>query len=120
RSPSIAARTRRTISAYSSGARSGRGIDLNMATRRSEGESGPLTLGQALAAHVRLIVWCKSCNHRANPDIAAQVAQHGSGLSVIDWARLLRCTECTARDADFVVAGGEPWTSKSPAIASGA
>src|SRR5438105_4691829 len=91
-----------------------------MASSRWKGESGPLTLGQALAAHVRLIVWCKSCNHRANPDIAAQVAQHGSGLSVIDWARLLRCTECTARDADFVVAGGEPWTSKSPAIASGA
>src|SRR5437879_5946603 len=30
---------KRMISAYPSGARSGRGIDLNMATRRSEGES---------------------------------------------------------------------------------
>jgi hypothetical protein len=76
-----------------------------MATRRSEGESGPLTLGQALAAHVRLIVWCKSCSHRADPDIATQVAQHGSGMPVPDWARLLRCTECGERDADLVVSG---------------
>jgi hypothetical protein len=63
----------------------------------------------AVAAHVRLILWCKSCNHRAEPDLASLVAQHGSGTTVIDWARLLRCTECGARDADFVVAGGERW-----------
>ena len=37
---------------------------------RSEGESAPMTLGQALAAQVRLIVWCKSCWHRAEPDVA--------------------------------------------------
>ena len=80
-------------------------IDLNMATRRSAGESRPLTLGQALAAHVRLIVWCKSCNHRADPDVATQVVQHGSEMPVPDWARLLRCTECGERDADFVVSG---------------
>src|SRR5436190_19430890 len=28
-----------------------------------------------------------------------------SGMSVADWARLLRCTECGERDADFVVSG---------------
>ena len=64
-----------------------------------------MTLGQAVAAQVRLIVWCKSCNRRAEPDLATLVAQHGSGMTVIDWARLLRCTECGARDADFVVTG---------------
>jgi len=64
-----------------------------------ESESEPLTLGQALAAHVRLIVWCKSCSHRAEPDIATQVAQNGAGMTVIDWARLLRCTECGEREA---------------------
>jgi len=62
-----------------------------------ESEPEPLTLGQALAAHVRIIAWCKSCKHQA--------AQHGAGMPVIDWARLLRCTECGARDADFVVTG---------------
>ena len=61
-----------------------------------------MTLGQALAAHVRLIVWCKSLNHRAEPDVAVQVNQHGG-----NWARLLRCTECGARDADYVVSGAK-------------
>jgi hypothetical protein len=36
-----------------------------------------MTLGGARAAKVRLIVWCKACGHRAEPDIAEQVAQHG-------------------------------------------
>ena len=76
-----------------------------MAGSRGKGEPEPLTLGQALAAQVRIIAWCKSCNHRAEPDIAIQVAHHGSGMPVIDWARLLRCTECGVRDADFIVTG---------------
>jgi hypothetical protein len=76
-----------------------------MESGRKKGGSAPMTLGQALAAQVRLIVWCKSCDQRADPDIATQVAQHGSGMPIIDWARLLRCTECGARDADFVVTG---------------
>ena len=63
-----------------------------------------MTLGQAVAA-LRLIVWCKNRDHRVEPDIAIQVAQHGSGMPVIDWARLLRCSECGVRDADFVVTG---------------
>jgi hypothetical protein len=50
-------------------------------------------------------VWCKSCTHRAEPDLATQVAQHGSEMPVIYWARLLRCAECDIRDADFVVTG---------------
>ena len=68
---------------------------------RDKGGSAPITLGQAVAAHVRLIVWCKNCNHKADPDITAMVAHHGSGMTVIDWARLLRCTESGARDADL-------------------
>jgi hypothetical protein len=47
-----------------------------------------LTLGQAL-----------------EPDIATQAAQHGSAMTTIDWARLLRCTECDVRDADFDLTG---------------
>jgi hypothetical protein len=38
-----------------------------MRRNRSEGESAPMTLGQALAAKVRLIVWCKACGHQAEP-----------------------------------------------------
>ena len=62
-------------------------------------------MGQTLAAHVGLIVWCKACGHQSEPYVATQVAQHGSGMPVPDWARLLRCTECGERDADFVVSG---------------
>ena len=76
-----------------------------MAIGTEESGSAPMTLGQALAAQVRLIVWCKSCNHRAEPGIATQVARHGSGMTVLDWARLLRCTECGAGETDFVVTG---------------
>lgn len=76
-----------------------------MRHNRTEGESGPLTLGQALASHVRLIVWCKSCGHQVEPDVAEQVAQHGSTMTVIDWEARLRCTLCSEREADCVATG---------------
>ena len=34
----------------------------------------PMTLGSAAAARVRLIVWCKDCGHRVEPD-AAEMAE---------------------------------------------
>jgi len=41
----------------------------------------------------------------------AQLAErHGDDLPVYRWLERLACSECGARDADFVVAGGEPWT----------
>ncbi len=43
-----------------------------MRRNRSEGESSPMTLGQALAAKVRLIVWCKACQHWAEPESPAK------------------------------------------------
>ena len=79
-----------------------------MRRKRSEGESAPMTLGQALAAKVRLIVWCKACQHQAEPDIAEQVARHGEAMTVPDWARRLRCSACDGREADFVVSGAAP------------
>src|SRR6266481_4131197 len=62
-----------------------------MRRNRNDGDTAPLTLGQALAAQVRLIVWCKACGHRAEPDVPEQVAHHGAGMTVIDWAARLRC-----------------------------
>jgi hypothetical protein len=53
-----------------------------------------MTLGNALAAKVRLIVWCKTCRHKAEPDVADQVARHGEATTVIDWAKRLRCSAC--------------------------
>src|SRR5260370_16132778 len=51
-----------------------------MAMSRGKGESEPMTLGNALAADHRLIVWCKACGHQSEPDVATQVAQHGTGV----------------------------------------
>jgi hypothetical protein len=76
-----------------------------MRRKRSDSESGPLTLGQALAAKVRLLVWCKACGHRVEPDIAELAERHGEGVAVVEWARRLRCSGCGKRAADFVVSG---------------
>jgi hypothetical protein len=76
-----------------------------MRRKRSEGESVPMTLGRALDAKVRLIVWCKGCGHRAEPDVAAQIARYGVDTAVIDWASRLRCSACGERAVDFVVSG---------------
>ena len=63
-----------------------------------------LTLGQAVTAKVRLIVWCKTCQHRFEPNTAA-LAQHGGETTVLRWASRLRCSQYGARDADYVVSG---------------
>jgi hypothetical protein len=64
-----------------------------------------MTLGNALAAKVRLLVSCKTCGHRAEPDVADQVAHRGEAMTVIDWAARLRCSACGGQDVDFVVSG---------------
>jgi hypothetical protein len=63
----------------------------------------PMTLSVAAAAQVRLIVWCKACQHQVEPDPAEIAARYG-GYSVLDCARadgIFR--ECGSRKADFVV-----------------
>src|SRR5229473_3350731 len=72
-----------------------------MRRKRSDGESAPMTLSQALAAKVRLIVWCKSCGHRAEPAVVDQVARYGGDTTVIDWARRLRCSACGRAGSGF-------------------
>jgi hypothetical protein len=67
-----------------------------------------LTIGQAFTAKVHLIVWCKRCLRRFEPNMAELVEQHGAATTVLAWARRLRCSQCGARDADFVVSGAEP------------
>jgi hypothetical protein len=66
-----------------------------------------MTLGKALAAKVRLIVWCKACGHRAEPDVDDQVARYGADVAVIDWAGRLRCSACGGGEVDFVVSGAQ-------------
>jgi hypothetical protein len=49
-----------------------------------------LTLGQAYTAKVRLIVWCRTCLHRFEPDTATLAEQQGAATTVLAWARRLR------------------------------
>jgi hypothetical protein len=65
--------------------------DLIMRRKRSDGDIAPLTLGQALTAQVRLIVWCKACGHRAEPDIAAQGSRIAANDRPISSSEVHRC-----------------------------
>jgi hypothetical protein len=48
-------------------------------------ETGPpMTLGGAASAQVRLIVWCKACQHQVEPDPAEMAARYGADTSVLD------------------------------------
>ena len=48
-----------------------------------------MTLGNAAAARVRLIVWCKSCHHSVEPDPAEQAWRYGAETTVPDWRERL-------------------------------
>jgi hypothetical protein len=62
----------------------------------------PMTLGGAAAAQVRLIVWCKDCQHQVEPDPGEMAARCGRRDPVLDWReRLLPCP-CGSRQADVV------------------
>ena len=67
----------------------------------------PMTLGNAAAAHVRLIVCCKSCGHQVEPDPAEMAARHGADTPVLDWRERLVCSDCGGRQVDMVVTGTE-------------
>jgi hypothetical protein len=59
---------------------------------------GPaMTLGNAAAAQVRLIVWCKACTHQVEPDPAEMARRYGAAASVIDWREGLVCSRCGGR-----------------------
>jgi hypothetical protein len=69
-------------------------------------EPGPaMTLGNAAAARVRLIVWCRECQHQVEPDPAEMAARYGAATSVLDWRERLVCSQCGSRQVDMVVSG---------------
>ena len=54
---------------------------------------GPLTtVGNAASAKVRVIVWCRDCQHQIEPDPAEMAERHGADLAVIDWVKRLKCS----------------------------
>ena len=63
----------------------------------------PATLGSTAAAGVRIIVWCRDCGHRVEPDPAELANRYGADTSVLDWKERLVCSQCGSRDIDFVL-----------------
>jgi rubredoxin len=66
----------------------------------------PMTLGNAAAARVRLIVWCKDCQHQFEPDPGEMAQRYGAETTVPDWRERLICSQCGSRQIDVVVTGG--------------
>jgi len=64
-----------------------------------------MTLGNAASAHVRLIVWCKTCQHQVEPDPAEQAERYGTEMPVLEWRERLICSLCGSREIDMVVTG---------------
>jgi len=65
----------------------------------------PMTLGDAPAARVRLIVWCKACQHQVEPDPTEMAARYGVETPVLDWRTRLTCSRYGSRQVDMVVSG---------------
>jgi hypothetical protein len=67
----------------------------------------PATLGGTAAAGVRLIVWCRGCQHQVEPHPADQAQRYGAEMTVPDWRERLICSKCGSREIDMVVTGTE-------------
>lgn len=50
-----------------------------------------MTLGNAAAAHVRLIVWCRARGHQVEPDPAEHARRYGAAMTEPDWQKRLVC-----------------------------
>jgi hypothetical protein len=77
----------------------------NGAPRVKSEPSPPMTLGGVAKAGVRIIAWCKACQHQVEPDPAELAERYGAGVSVLDWRDRLVCSRCGGRDNDMVLTG---------------
>jgi len=68
----------------------------------------PMTLGSAAAAKLCLMIGCKACGYRSEPEQAEQARWYGPETSVPEWRRRLVCSRCGSRSVDMVVTGTEP------------
>jgi hypothetical protein len=67
----------------------------------------PMTVGNAAAARVRLIVWCKACSHQVEPDPAELARRHGAETTVPERRERLVGSQCGSANFDMVVTGTE-------------
>jgi hypothetical protein len=83
-------------------------ISASSRTALMKSRPGPLmTLGNAAAARVRLIVWCKACGHQVEPYPAEQAERYGAETDGPGVRERLVCSACGSRDIDMVVSGTE-------------
>jgi hypothetical protein len=73
-----------------------------------------MTLGNAAAAKVRLILWCLDCRRQIEPDPDEMARLYGAETTTAEWRARLLCSGCGSRRVDFVVTGTER-RKKSPA-----
>jgi hypothetical protein len=66
-----------------------------------------MTLGNAAASRVRLIVWCRGCRYQVEPDPAELAARFGAEMTVPEWHGRLVCSNCGSRQVDFVATGAK-------------
>jgi hypothetical protein len=64
-----------------------------------------MTLGNAAAAMVRLIVWCRDCGRQVEPDPGEMAERYGAEMTIPDWHARLACSACGSRKVDFVATG---------------
>jgi hypothetical protein len=62
-------------------------------------------LASTASAHLVLVVWCRDCRHRAEPDPAEMAARYGAETPVPDWGKRLVCSKCGSCNTDFIVSG---------------
>jgi hypothetical protein len=70
----------------------------------------PMTLGNAAAARVRLIVWCKACGARRAVTVSSPISPSRRGDVVPtcrfpEWRERLVCSACGSWNIDMVVSG---------------
>ena len=64
-----------------------------------------MTLGVAATAGVRLIVWCKECQHQVEPDPNEMATRYDADTSVLHWRERLVCSRSGGRPVDMVLTG---------------
>jgi hypothetical protein len=65
-----------------------------------------MTLESVAAAKPRLMVRCKACGRRAEPDPAEIAQRYGAETIVLEWRDRLVCSHCGSRKVDTV---GRRW-----------